>query len=106
MAGADLMVNGKHYDDSAQRFVDALNFRTMPQLGYEYRNGRWEWPDPVTGIWETRNNSAWGPLIPTGEQVIVIKWLPWWRPHTDELLMRSNVDMRGRRGFIAARPLE
>ena len=60
------MNNG--YDHSAQEFVDALNAKTMQQLGYVFRNGRWEWPNRMTKLWEFRE--VWnGPLISTGERI-------------------------------------
>ncbi len=52
----------------AQRFVNALNAKIMPQFGYVFRNDRWEWPNRLTKSWEARE--VWsGPLVATGEMI-------------------------------------
>ncbi len=54
--------------NGAQDFVNALNAKLMPQFGYVFRNGRWEWPNQLTKFWEAR--SRWNdPLVSTGERI-------------------------------------
>lgn len=56
------------YDHTAQNFVDALNMKLMPQLGYVFRNDRWEWPNRMTGFWEAHDQ--WNePYVSTGERI-------------------------------------
>jgi len=58
-------MNTATYDNSAQKFVDGLNMKTMPQYGYVFRNNRREWPDVVSGYWQYRETWC-GPLVSTG----------------------------------------